>query len=70
MLRLSSWYLAYKWFIVPMLDDERNGAFDWVRIGRGNHSNLRKGIPIPLCPQQIPHELTWYCTWVTVVRSQ
>jgi hypothetical protein len=31
-----------------------------MRIGRGNRSTLKKSVPVPLCPQQIPHDLTWY----------
>jgi hypothetical protein len=30
-----------------------------MRIGRGNRSTRRKPAPAPLCPPQIPHDLTW-----------
>jgi hypothetical protein len=30
-----------------------------MRIGRGNRSTRRKPAPVPLCPPQIPHDLTW-----------
>jgi hypothetical protein len=30
-----------------------------MRIGRGNRSTRGKPAPVPLCPPQIPHDLTW-----------
>jgi hypothetical protein len=30
-----------------------------MRIGTGNRSTRRKLAPVPLCPPQIPHVLTW-----------
>jgi hypothetical protein len=30
-----------------------------MRISSGNRSTQRKPIPVPLCPPQIPHYLTW-----------
>jgi hypothetical protein len=33
-----------------------------MRIGRGNRSTVRKPAPVPLCPPQIPHDLTWVRT--------
>jgi hypothetical protein len=30
-----------------------------MRIGKGNRSTWRKPTPVPLCPPQIPHDLTW-----------
>jgi hypothetical protein len=27
------------------------------RIGKGNRRTLRKSVPVPLCPPQIPHDL-------------
>jgi hypothetical protein len=29
-----------------------------MRIGRGHRSIWRKPAPVPLCPPQIPHDLT------------
>jgi hypothetical protein len=34
-------------------------AVGGVRIGRGNRSTRRKSAPVPFCPPQIPHDLTW-----------
>jgi hypothetical protein len=34
------------------------GEIGGMRIGRGNRSTRRKPAPVPLCPQQIPHDLT------------
>jgi hypothetical protein len=36
-----------------------------MKIGRGNRSTRRKPAAVPLCPPQIPHELTWARTLVT-----
>jgi hypothetical protein len=38
------------------------GAFGGMRIGRGNRSTRRKPASVPLCPPQIPHDLTLYRT--------
>jgi hypothetical protein len=40
-----------------------------MRIGRGNQSTRRKPAPVPLCPPQIPHDLTWcfsHCALLTL----
>jgi hypothetical protein len=37
-----------------------------MKIGRGNRSTRRRPAPVPLCPPQIPHELTR----AAAVRSQ
>jgi hypothetical protein len=43
-----------------MIDDNDDyGAVGGMRIGRGNRSTRRKPTPVPLCPPQIPHDLTW-----------
>jgi hypothetical protein len=34
-------------------------AVGGMRIGRGNRSTLRKYATVPLCPPQIPYDLTW-----------
>jgi hypothetical protein len=41
-----------------MIDDDY-GAVGGMRIGRGNRSTRRKPAPVPLCPSQFPHDLTW-----------
>jgi hypothetical protein len=43
----------------PWMIDDECGAVGGVRIGRGNRSTRRKPATVPLCPQQIPHDLTW-----------
>jgi hypothetical protein len=40
-----------------MMDDDERGPIDGM-IGRGNQSTGRKPVPVPLCPPQIPHDLT------------
>jgi hypothetical protein len=39
-------------------------------IGRGNRSTRRKSAPVPFCPPQIPHDLTWDRTQAAVLGSQ
>jgi hypothetical protein len=41
-----------------------------MRIGRGNRSTQRKPAPVPLCPPQIPHDLTWARTRAAAVGSR
>jgi hypothetical protein len=38
--------------------DYEDGEFGGMMIGRGNRSGRRKPAAVPLCPPQIPHELT------------
>jgi hypothetical protein len=53
-----------------MLDDDDYGAVGGMRIGRGNRSTRRKPAPVPLCPPQIPHNLTWDRTRAAAVGSR
>jgi hypothetical protein len=53
-----------------MIDDGDCGATGGMKIGRGNPSTRRKPAPVPLCPSQIAHDLTWARTWAAAVRSQ
>jgi hypothetical protein len=52
-----------------MIHDCECGAVGGVRVGRGNRSTARKSAPVPLCPPQIPHDLTWARTRVAAVGS-
>jgi hypothetical protein len=38
-----------------------------MRIGRRNRSTRRKPAPVPLCPPQISHDLTWDRTRAAMV---
>jgi hypothetical protein len=49
--------LATNWPIVPAPVDYDDGEFGGM-IGRGNRSTRRKPALVPLCPPQIPHDLT------------
>jgi hypothetical protein len=49
---------ATNWPIVLAPGDYEDGEFGGMVIGRGNRSNRRKPAPVPLCPPQIPHDLT------------
>jgi hypothetical protein len=69
----STWYVGHCWAIVqyqPRMIDGDYGAVGGMRIGRGNRSTRRKPAPVPLCPPQIPHDLTWDRTRAAAVGSQ
>jgi hypothetical protein len=57
-------------------DDDDNGAddeyrtFDIMRVGKGNRSTRRKPTPVPLFPQQIPHDLTCDRTQAAAVGNR
>jgi hypothetical protein len=53
-----------------MIDDDDYGAIGGMRNGRANRSTRRKPAPVPLCPPQIPHDLTWDRTRAAAVGSQ
>jgi hypothetical protein len=53
-----------------MIDDGDCGAIDGTKIGRGNRSTQRKPASVPLCPPQIPHDLTQTQTWAAAVGSR
>jgi hypothetical protein len=66
----STWYVGHCWPIVPAPDDRwRLWAVGGMRIGRGNRNTRRKPAPVPLCPQQISHDLTWDRTRTAAVGS-
>jgi hypothetical protein len=46
------------------------GAAVGIIMGRGDLSIQRKPAPVPLCPPQVPHDLTWDHTRATTVGSQ
>jgi hypothetical protein len=43
--------------IVLAPGDYDDGEIGGMMIGRGNRSTRRKPVPVPLCPQRIPHAL-------------
>jgi hypothetical protein len=53
-----------------MVDDDEYGAVGGMRIGRRYGSTQRKPATGPLCPLQIPHDLTWDWTWAATVGSR
>jgi hypothetical protein len=58
-------------FYKPQMTDEDDcGAVGGTKIGRGNRSTRRKLAPAPLCPPQIPHDLTRARTRAAAVGSQ
>jgi hypothetical protein len=53
-----------------MIDDDEWGAVGGLIIGMGNRSTRRKSVPVPLCPPQIPRDLTWARTRAVAVESR
>jgi hypothetical protein len=53
-----------------MKDDDECGAVSGMRIGSGKESTWRNPAPVPLCPPQIPHDLTWAGTLAAAVGSR
>jgi hypothetical protein len=49
---------ASSWPIVPAPGEYEDREFGGMKIDRGNRSTRRKPVPLPLCPPQIPHDLT------------
>jgi hypothetical protein len=53
-----------------MVDENDCGAVGGMRIARGNRSTRRKPARMPLCPPQIPHDVTWARTRAASVGSR
>jgi hypothetical protein len=53
-----------------IIKDGDCGAIGGMKFGMGNQSTRRKPAPVPLCPPQIPHDLTWARTRAEVVGSR
>jgi hypothetical protein len=51
-------------------DDDECGAIGGIKIGRGNRSTGKKPTPVPLCPPQIPHDLTQVRTRAAAVGNR
>jgi hypothetical protein len=66
---LACWPLTDLVYQPWMIDDDEWGAVSGMRTGRGNRSTWRKPAPVPLCPPQIPYDLTWAQTWAAAVGS-
>jgi hypothetical protein len=49
---------ATLWPTVAVPDDDDCEAIGGMRIVKGNRSTWRKPVPMPLCPPQIPYDLT------------
>jgi hypothetical protein len=54
----------------PRMIDDECGAHSWMWIGRENRSTRRKPAPVPLCPPQIPYDMTWFRTRSVAVASR
>jgi hypothetical protein len=54
----------------PRLIDDECGTVDGIKIGRGSRCTQRKPTPMPLCPPQIPYDLTWDRTRAVSVGSR
>jgi hypothetical protein len=49
-----------------MMDDDECEAVGGM-LGMGNQSTRRRPAPVPLCPPEIPHDLTWAITRAAAV---
>jgi hypothetical protein len=54
-----------RWWVVIVVEQ----LVEWM-IGKGNRSTQRKHVPVPLCPPQIPHDLTQAGTQFAAVGSR
>jgi hypothetical protein len=65
-------FIFYQFFVVGLrrplfglsyqplvIGSDKRRAVGEMRIGRGNRSTRIKPAPVPLCPPQILHDLTW-----------
>jgi hypothetical protein len=53
-----------------MIDEGDCGGIGGMKFGTGNRSTLRKPVPAPFCPLQIPLDQTRARTRVAAVGSQ
>jgi hypothetical protein len=53
-----------------MIGEVDCGAISGMKIGKGNRTTRRKPAPAPVCPPQIPLDLTWDRTRAAAVGSQ
>jgi hypothetical protein len=67
-VHLVHWPLIGLLYQPWMLDEY--GAFGGMWIGRGKRSTQREPAPLPHCPPQIPHDLTWDQTWAATVGNR
>jgi hypothetical protein len=51
-------------------DDDVCWALCGMKIGTGNRITQRKPTPVPLCTQQIAHDVTWARTRAAAVGNQ
>jgi hypothetical protein len=54
----------------PRMIDDECGAVGGLRIGGGNRNTQKEPAPVPLCPPQIPHDLTWAWTRAVAMGSR
>jgi hypothetical protein len=50
-----------------MIHDDECVAVGGIKIGRENLCSLRKPVPVPLYPPQIPHDVIWARTLFAAV---
>jgi hypothetical protein len=66
----SSRHIHNFWSIVYAPGECEPGEFGGTKTGRGNQTSRRKLAPTPLCPPQIPLDLTRAGTRAAAVGSQ
>jgi hypothetical protein len=65
----STWHVGLL-YQPRMIDGADCGAVGGMRIGRVNRSTWSKPAPVPLCPPQNQHDLTWARTRAAAVGSR
>jgi hypothetical protein len=61
--------LASNGSTAPALDDRWVWYIWWNENWQGHWNTQRKPVPVPLCPTQIQHDLSWDWIWATRVES-
>jgi hypothetical protein len=69
-VHLVRWPLIGLLYQPQVIDDAECGAVIGMRVGRGIRSTRRKPAPVPLCPPQIPDDLTWARSRAAAVGSR
>jgi hypothetical protein len=69
-VRLSPLVTAATTHLLDQPHDGECGAIGGMKMGKENRSTWRKPVPVPLCPPQIPNDLTRGRTRVSAVISQ
>jgi len=51
-----------------MMNEVSVWSFGKMIVAEENENTCKKPVPLPLCPLQIAHALSWCCTQVSAVK--